>query len=154
MTRPITAPLTPDDTQIKLTFLRWLAIYPTITLVLWALGPLLFGRLPLPGVALVATLIVVPTVHYLLLPWLGQLVKGWVTVPTLRGAARHRMGLVLWLGSYPVITPTLLALFPALQGLPLPVMTLCIMLVAIPLVSLVVLPQMVRFLRPWIFARA
>ncbi|WP_216329335.1 hypothetical protein [Deinococcus aestuarii] len=155
MTRTLTAQTTPNRAQAKLTFLRWLAIYPTITLVLWLLGPLLFGRLPLAVVTLVATLIVVPSVHYVLLPRLGRLLGDWVTVPTLRGTARHRMGLVLWLGSYPVITLALLMLSPALLGrVPLPIMTLCVTLIAVPLVSLVVLPRLVQVLRPWMFARA
>lgn len=153
MTQTLTAQTTPNRTQAKLTFLRWLAIYPTITLVLWALGPLLFGHLPLAAVTLIATLIVVPSVHYVLLPWLGRLVKGWVTVPTLSGRARHRMGLVLWLGTYPVITLALLVLLPALQGrVPLAMMTLIMTLIAVPLISLVVLPRLVKVSRPWIFS--
>lgn len=152
MTQTLT---TPDRTQAKLTFLRWIAIYPTITLVLWALGPVLFGHLPLAAVALIATLIVVPSVHYVLLPGLGRRVGNWVTVPALRGTARHRMGLVLWLGTYPVITLALLVLSPALLGrVPLPVMTLIITLIAVPLISLVVLPRLVKVLRPWIFSPA
>ncbi|APA97418.1 hypothetical protein [Nocardia seriolae] len=49
--------------------ITWLAVYPTITLALALLGPLMTG-LPLMARTLVLTAVVVPATAYLLVPML------------------------------------------------------------------------------------
>lgn len=143
---------TANTTQIRLTFLRWLAIYPTITLVLTLIGPFMFGKLPTFEVALIATLLVVPTVHYLLMPLFRTLFRNWVTVPALKGKPNHKMAFALWLGTYPTITVLLYLLLPVLFGhVALSVLTLIVTLIAVPTISLVIMPRLVKGMKGWIF---
>ncbi|AYF75607.1 hypothetical protein D7D52_19070 [Nocardia yunnanensis] len=51
--------------------ITWLAVYPTITLALAVLGPLMAG-LPLVVRTLLLTVVVVPTTAYLLIPMLTK----------------------------------------------------------------------------------
>ncbi|MGW5847847.1 hypothetical protein ACWFQ8_07735 [Streptomyces sp. NPDC055254] len=53
-------------------FMTWAAVYPTITVVMILMRPLL-GGLPLPVQTLVLTAIVVPVAAYWLLPLLMRL---------------------------------------------------------------------------------
>ncbi|GGJ37412.1 hypothetical protein [Deinococcus roseus] len=155
MTQTLQTPsLSQNQIQIRLTFLRWLAIYPTITLVLELTGPYVFGKLPTFLTALIATLLVVPTVHYLLIPLFRTLFQNWVTIPQLPQKAHHKMAFVLWLGTYPVITALLYLLLPVLFGhVALPVVTLIITLIAVPLVNFQVVPRLVKGMKNWIFAK-
>lgn len=57
--------------------LIWMAIYPTITLVLWASGPLL-GPLPLPLRTLALTVVVVPFMVFIALPLLTKVFSRWL----------------------------------------------------------------------------
>jgi antibiotic biosynthesis monooxygenase (ABM) superfamily enzyme len=59
-------------------FLTWLGIWPTITLVLWQLLPLLLPRLPLPLVTLMITALVVPLMGYVVMPTLLRWFGPWV----------------------------------------------------------------------------
>ncbi len=52
-------------------FVVWLAIYPLITVVLWAFGPHL-GRLPLPLRTLALTGVLVPVMIYGLVPLISR----------------------------------------------------------------------------------
>jgi antibiotic biosynthesis monooxygenase (ABM) superfamily enzyme len=62
----------------KLAFVVWLAIYPTITLLLQLGGPVIDDwALPLRTLALTA--IAVPTMVFLLLPALQRLFAGWLS---------------------------------------------------------------------------
>jgi antibiotic biosynthesis monooxygenase (ABM) superfamily enzyme len=56
----------------------WLAIYPTITLVLELSGPLI-GDWPLPLRTLALTAVVVPLMVFVLLPLLQRAFAGWLT---------------------------------------------------------------------------
>lgn len=56
----------------------WLAVYPSITVVLWLVGPAL-DRVPLPVRTLAVSGVVVPVVVFVLLPiiqWLFASVTG------------------------------------------------------------------------------
>ena len=55
----------------------WIAIYPSITLLLWLAGPLLL-RLPLMLRTLVLTGILVPLLVFLLLPFLQKRLRRWL----------------------------------------------------------------------------
>ena len=55
----------------------WIAIYPTITLVLELAGPLIQDW-PLPLRTLALTAVVVPTMVFVLLPTLQRVFAGWL----------------------------------------------------------------------------
>ena len=59
-------------------FLTWLGIWPTITLVLWQLLPVLLPRFPLPIVTLMITAVVVPLMGYVIMPTLLRWFGPWV----------------------------------------------------------------------------
>jgi antibiotic biosynthesis monooxygenase (ABM) superfamily enzyme len=61
----------------KTAALIWLGIYPTITLVLFLLGPLI-ADFPLPLKTLCLTLIVVPIMVWVVLPFLQKLLGKWM----------------------------------------------------------------------------
>ena len=61
----------------KTTLMSWAAIYAVVLAVSYALQALRFEA-PLPIRALVLTVIVVPTVAYVLAPWLGRVLHGWL----------------------------------------------------------------------------
>ncbi|MEC3958460.1 hypothetical protein VMT65_35880 [Nocardia sp. CDC153] len=66
----VPAPLTVPSVHRR-AIITWLAVYPTITLALALLGPLMTG-LPLMARTLVLTAVVVPTTAYLLIPMLTK----------------------------------------------------------------------------------
>lgn len=61
----------------KTAVLIWLGIYPTVTLVFWLLGPLV-AKLPLPFKTLCLTLVVVPLMVWVVLPFLQKKLKNWL----------------------------------------------------------------------------
>jgi antibiotic biosynthesis monooxygenase (ABM) superfamily enzyme len=61
----------------KTAFVVWLAIYPTITVVLWLAGPRIAGW-PLAVRTLVITAVVVPLMVYLLMPAFQRLLRPWL----------------------------------------------------------------------------
>ncbi|MFT4512797.1 MAG: antibiotic biosynthesis monooxygenase (ABM) superfamily enzyme [Planctomycetota bacterium] len=62
----------------KQTLLLWIGIYPTITTVLWLLLPVLQERFPLPVITLIVTVIVVPLMSYVVMPFLQKRFGTWV----------------------------------------------------------------------------
>ena len=63
----------------------------------------------------------------------------------------HRLTLLNWLGIYPTITLLLWLLPEGLRSeLPLPVLTLVATAVAVPLMSYVVMPRLVRWFGRWL----
>lgn len=135
--------------HVKQMFLRWLAIYLTITLVLWWLGPHLFERLPTYIFSLIVTLIVVPAVHYVVLPIMSRITHPWIEMPKLKRVIWHKMAFIFWCSTYPVITVLLYAMPRSLQSqLPLPTLTFLITIIAVPVISYLVLPRILRFVGP------
>ena len=61
----------------KTAMVVWIAIYPSITLLLWLAGPLLL-RLPLMLRTLVLTGILVPLLVFVLLPFLQKRLRRWL----------------------------------------------------------------------------
>jgi antibiotic biosynthesis monooxygenase (ABM) superfamily enzyme len=61
----------------KLALMIWLGIYPTITIALYLLGPFI-ATFPLPVKTLCLTLLVVPTMVFLVLPQLQKLFSSWL----------------------------------------------------------------------------
>ncbi|MBX2925727.1 MAG: NAD-dependent epimerase/dehydratase family protein [Chitinophagaceae bacterium] len=63
--------------QHKKTFLTWLAIYPIITILLWLFGEYLL-QIPLPLRTLVLTLVLVPLLSYVVLPFYNKIFSKWL----------------------------------------------------------------------------
>lgn len=63
--------------QHKRAFLSWLAIYPIITLLLWLLGEYLV-KIPLVFRTLLLTLILVPLLSYMIIPFLNNVFSKWL----------------------------------------------------------------------------
>jgi hypothetical protein len=61
----------------KTAVLIWLGIYPTITLVLWLAWPIIVD-FPLPLKTLSLTLVVVPTMVWVVLPFLQKRLSAWL----------------------------------------------------------------------------
>lgn len=61
----------------KMAILTWLTIFPLITLVVVALGPLLKGIGPIPRLA-ITTLITVPLMTWIVMPRVTRLLRGWL----------------------------------------------------------------------------
>lgn len=130
---------------------RWAGIYVTITALLLVLGPLLLGRLPTPLTALILTGLLVPATHYVVFPLIERLSAGRVRFPVLHGAARHRTAIVIWAVTYPLITAVLSMVLPLLAGrVPIPLLTLIVTVIAVPVQSTILLPRALPLARPWI----
>lgn len=71
-------PPPPRPNRHKMVLLTWLGIWPTITLTLWVLLPLLLPRFPLPLVTLMITVLVVPLMGYVVMPTLLRWFGPWV----------------------------------------------------------------------------
>lgn len=66
---------------------------------------------------------------------------------------RHKLVLLTWLGTYPAITLVVWLLLPALlERLPLPLTTLVLSGIVVPVVSYLVLPALLRLFDPWLRA--
>jgi hypothetical protein len=61
----------------KMTIVTWLGVFPTITLLLHFLEPLL-NYLPLALRTLVLSTIMVPLLTYVVMPWLTKLLYRWL----------------------------------------------------------------------------
>lgn len=77
MTANAPAPL-PRPNRHKMVLLTWVGIWPTITGVLWLVLPPLLARFPLPIVTLIVTVIVVPLMGYVVMPFLTSCFRGWL----------------------------------------------------------------------------
>lgn len=63
----------------KMAIIIWIAIYPTITTLFFLLGPGLLKIPYLPVRTLILTLIVVPLMVFVLLPFLQKVFKNWLS---------------------------------------------------------------------------
>lgn len=63
---------------------------------------------------------------------------------------RHRMAVVIWLAIYPTITALLALSGPLVTDWPLPLRTLWLTVIAVPLMVFVLLPRLQRALAPWL----
>lgn len=62
----------------KMAIIIWIAIYPTITTLFFILGPFLLKIPYLPLRTLVLTLVVVPLMVFILIPFLQKVFKNWL----------------------------------------------------------------------------
>jgi antibiotic biosynthesis monooxygenase (ABM) superfamily enzyme len=67
----------------------WLAIYPSITLILWLLGPTIQG-LPLAVRTLVITVPLVPLMTFVVVPVVQRLLAPWLSRPADRSSGALR----------------------------------------------------------------
>lgn len=65
------------NTQHKRTFLVWLAIYPLITIIFLLLGDYLV-KLPVPLRTFVLTVVIVPLMVYIILPFYNKIFDKWL----------------------------------------------------------------------------
>ena len=74
----------PSQTPIwKVNLLVWLALYPSVMLLMW-LGGTTLGNLPLPLNMLISNLLTVLLTGYLLVPWLSRLYAHWLSTTSRR----------------------------------------------------------------------
>jgi antibiotic biosynthesis monooxygenase (ABM) superfamily enzyme len=70
--------------------------------------------------------------------------------PPLGQPKRHKLMLLTWLGIYPTITSILWVMLPLLlPRFPLPVVTLIVTAIVVPLMSYVVMPLLLRRFADW-----
>jgi antibiotic biosynthesis monooxygenase (ABM) superfamily enzyme len=65
---------------------------------------------------------------------------------------KWKMALLIWLGIYPIITLLVFLLFPymAAHNWPLPLRTLLLTLIAVPLMTYGALPLLQKWLKSWL----
>lgn len=66
-----------NNSKHKRAFLVWLAIYPLVTLLFYLLGDFLM-QFPLPARTLILTLIAVPAMAYVILPFYHKVFDKWL----------------------------------------------------------------------------
>jgi len=60
---------------------------------------------------------------------------------------RWKTAIVIWLGIYPTITTVFFLLQPFVAGFPLPLKTLCLTLIVVPIMVWVMLPLLQKILK-------
>lgn len=65
---------------------------------------------------------------------------------------KWKMAVLIWMGIYPVITLLVLLLFPfmAANNWPIPMRTLLLTLIAVPIMTYIVIPTLQRLLKNWL----
>jgi uncharacterized protein len=67
---------------------------------------------------------------------------------------RWKQAVITWLAVYPALTVTLAALGPFMETWPLPLRTLLVTLLLVPIVVYVIVPLLNRVFRGWMFPSA
>jgi antibiotic biosynthesis monooxygenase (ABM) superfamily enzyme len=78
----------------------------------------------------------------------------WFTLPGQRSFTpppRHKMAVITWLAVYPLITAIFLFGGPLLLQLPLPLRTLLMTVVMVPVMTYLIMPGMARLFRRWLY---
>lgn len=73
--------------RYKFALINWIAVYPLITLILWATQPVI-GHLPLYVVTLIASLILAVLMNFLVMPLMLRLFARWLS-PSVRLASHE-----------------------------------------------------------------
>jgi hypothetical protein len=63
---------------------------------------------------------------------------------------RWKMAILIWLGIYPTVTLVFWLLSPFITTFPLPLKTLCVTLVVVPIMVWGILPNLQKLLRSWL----
>lgn len=69
--------LAPEKRQLKIALLSWIAIWPSITVLLFIGRPVLAG-LPLPLMTLALTAVVSPLMSLVIMPLLTKRLRAWI----------------------------------------------------------------------------
>ena len=64
---------------------------------------------------------------------------------------RYKLAVITWLGVYPVLTATLALLGPMMETWPLPLRTLLVTLLLVPLLVYIAFPLLNRAFPGWLF---
>ena len=64
---------------------------------------------------------------------------------------RYKQAVITWLGVYPILTATLALLRPLMGTWPLPLQTLLVTLLLVPLLTYLIFPALNRAFRAWLF---
>lgn len=80
-----------------------------------------------------------------------NLSSGPVVLSGMQSPPKYKMAVVIWLTIYPAITVVLFLLGPALSHLPLPLRTLVLTLIVVPLMVFVLLPRMMKLFGNWLY---
>lgn len=70
--------MTKSPAKWKMAVLVWVAIYPTLTILFALFGDLFAQIAPMPLQTLVTTLLVVPLMVFLIMPFLQRLLTDWL----------------------------------------------------------------------------
>jgi uncharacterized protein len=68
----------PPPPRYKLAVVTWIGVYPIITMLLAVIGPAT-ATWPLPLRTLLLTALMVPTMTWLVIPWMTRLFRGWLS---------------------------------------------------------------------------
>ena len=63
---------------------------------------------------------------------------------------RYKLAVITWLGVYPILTLTLALLGPMMENWPLPLRTLLVTVLLVPLLVYVIFPLLNRAFRGWL----
>jgi uncharacterized protein len=63
---------------------------------------------------------------------------------------KWKTAFIIWLGIYPTMTILLFFIWPVIERFPLPLKTLCLTLVVLPIMVWIVLPLLHKTLHNWI----
>ena len=67
---------------------------------------------------------------------------------------RWKQAVITWVAVYPALTVTLAVLGPMMESWPLPLRTLLVTLLLVPIVVYVIVPLLTRVFRGWLFPSA
>jgi antibiotic biosynthesis monooxygenase (ABM) superfamily enzyme len=65
-------------------------------------------------------------------------------------APKWKTAVLIWVGIYPTITTVLWILSPYITDLALPLKTLCLTLIVVPIMAFIVLPLLTRWFNGWL----
>lgn len=77
MTDEMAPPVNPQPPRYKQAIITWLGVYPALTVTLAVLGPAMESW-PLPLRTLLVTLLMVPALIWLILPFLRRMFRSWL----------------------------------------------------------------------------
>jgi uncharacterized protein len=63
---------------------------------------------------------------------------------------RWKMAVIIWMGIYPTTTLVLWLMSPFITEFPLPIKTLCLTLVVVPIMAFTILPMLTKAFRRWL----
>jgi antibiotic biosynthesis monooxygenase (ABM) superfamily enzyme len=68
----------------------------------------------------------------------------------MKSIPKWKMAVLIWLGIYPTITTLLIFIMPLTTNWPLPLRTLLLTVIAVPLMVFLILPLLQKLLKNWL----